>query len=153
MVGGEGIPAVERLQDPGDAPRLLPVKLRPPLLPEHLQVLGRHLSNHHRLKRRRNPKKFQECREVEPPTSGALATSSSTPTRTSQQIFSEWMNQPRGRGSCDCVSIRNINGLTGEQVWVQEAAAQAPRTAFLLLHLFFLFLLLLLCETSVTWSN
>lgn len=42
MVGGEGVPAVERLQDPRDAANLPVVKLRPPLLPQRLQVLGRH---------------------------------------------------------------------------------------------------------------
>lgn len=41
VVGGDGVAAVEGLQDPGDAPDLA-VQVRPPLLSERLQVLGRH---------------------------------------------------------------------------------------------------------------
>ena len=65
VVGGDGVGAVERLQDPGDAADL-PVQVRPwpPLLSQRLQVLGRHLlpsSLFHQAPREESP----ECGEEE----------------------------------------------------------------------------------------
>jgi hypothetical protein len=42
LVRSERVVAVQGLQDPGDAANLA-VQLRPPLLPQRMQVLGRHL--------------------------------------------------------------------------------------------------------------